>query len=791
MTATDTTEPKRETTFSVSGMNCASCVANVTKAISAVPGVRDVAVNLALGRAAVTYDAATPTDAITTAATDAGFPTQTAAERPQRHHDDAQAAHARAWLRRGILGVVLWLPAEVLHWSASRHHAGQVMWVDWLCLATSTLAIALVGGAFYASAFAAARRRTSNMDTLISLGASVAYGYSLVALFGHLAGRWPLPTLYFNEATALLALISTGHWLEARARTAAGSAIRDLMNLTPPTALRTPRPAKRSLNVLGNTTAATPDEVPVGELVVGDHVLVRPGDRVPADGVVVSGVSTVDEAMLTGEPIPARRGVGDSVAGGTVNQDGVLTVRVTRTGADSQLAQIVKLVETAQNSRPPVQRLADRIAAVFVPSVLTIALITGLGWFVYGHAAGLPAGAMWAKLAQSVCGVLIVACPCALGLAVPAALMVGTGRGSRLGILFRDIDALQSAEKIDTVVFDKTGTITEGRPEFLGGRPVNGVTPHELLRLAASAERPSSHPLAKALFDAAALEHVALVNPTDFLNIPGSGVHATVDGEPLVVGSAEFLVEAGIPADTSPLDATSVWVGRVRDKAVLGKLLLNDVIKSHSRQAIADLHAMKLRTVMLTGDHERAARTIAEGAGIDHVRAGVRPAGKADVIAELRAGAARGRVPQVGGTPQTCDATTHEDTGLGVPRPVAPSTSARTHRVAMVGDGINDAPALAAADLGIALGTGSDIAKETGGIVLVSGDLRGVATAIALSRATMRTIRQNLFFAFAYNVIAIPLAACGLLSPIVCAAAMALSDVTVIGNALLLRRRRL
>ena len=772
----------RETTFSVSGMNCASCVANVTKAITAVPGVRDVAVNLALGRAAVTYDPATPPAAIAAAATDAGFPTQTAAERPQRHHDDAQAAHARAWLRRGVLGVILWLPVEVLHWTTTRHHAGELMWVDWLSLAASSLAIVLIGGAFFASAFAAARRRTSNMDTLISLGATVAYGYSLVALVGHLAGRWPMPAaLYFNEATALLALISVGHWLEARARTAAGSAIRELMNLTPPTAWRVPAPVKRSLNVLGNTPAAGPEEVPVGDLVIGDHVLVRPGDRVPADGVVVSGVSTVDEAMLTGEPIPARRGVGDGVTGGTVNQDGALTVRVTRTGADTQLAQIVKLVETAQNSRPPVQKLADTIAAVFVPSVLAIACVTAIGWFVNGHAAGLPSGVMWAKLAQSVCGVLIVACPCALGLAVPAALMVGTGRGSRLGILFRDIDALQSAEKIDTVVLDKTGTITEGRPRVTDVLPADGVSRAELLRLAASADRLSSHPLARAVVEAATGEGVALAEPTDFVNVPGSGVRATVDGEPLVVGAADLLHAEDIPVQGSATStATEVWVGRVRDKALLGHLSLADTIKADSRGAIADLHAMGIRTVMLTGDHGGAAMAVAKAAGIDDWRGDVRPEGKASVINGLQSPASTITVSATAATqPNDNDATR------------ASGASRRTRRVAMVGDGINDAPALAAADLGIALGTGSDIAKETGGIVLVSGDLRGVPTAIALSRATMRTIRQNLFFAFAYNVIAIPLAACGLLSPIVCAAAMALSDVTVIGNALLLRRRRL
>ncbi|MDB5324615.1 MAG: copper-translocating P-type ATPase, partial [Phycisphaerales bacterium] len=689
----------------------------------------------------------------------------------------------KRWLQRGVLGVILWLPVEILHWTMTRHHAGQIMWVDWLALAASTLAIVLIGGAFYSSAFAAARRRTSNMDTLISLGATVAYGYSLVALIGHLAGMWPAPAaLYFNEATALLALISVGHWLEARARTHAGSAIRDLMHLAPATAWRVPAPESSTQSAAPTRkrialslapspeanppaiaqAATAPTEVPVATLAVGDHVLVRPGDRVPIDGIVASGVSSVDESMLTGEPIPVRRAAGDSVTGGTVNIDGALTVRVTRVGSATALAQIVKLVETAQNSRPPVQKLADQVAAVFVPSVLAIAALTALGWFIYGHAANLPSGVMWAKLAQAVCGVLIVACPCALGLAVPAALMVGTGRGSKLGILFRDITALQTAEKIGTVVLDKTGTITAGRPAVTNVLLAAGTSRGELLRIAASAERNSTHPLAKAIVDLAAAENANAIEPSLFRNEPGSGVYATVDGEDFVVGSRDLLTAAGIAVENTAQSGTSVFVGRVSDHTFLGRIELADAVKADSRAAIASLHEMGLETVLLTGDNAAAGKAVAGQVGIDCVEAGVRPAGKAEVVTRLRA-AARARTGNFGPGPG----------------------------VAMVGDGINDAPALAEADLGIAIGTGSDIAKEAGDIVLVGGSLSGVPTAIALSKATMRTIRQNLFFAFAYNVIAIPLAACGLLSPIVCAAAMALSDVTVIGNALLLRRKRL
>lgn len=767
-----------EANFNVTGMNCASCVAHVNKAMRAVPGVQDVTINLAVGKAAVTFsDQATPA-AIAAAATEAGYPTQPAADQADHDHADAQEAHARSWRNRGLIGVVLWLPVEILHWTMHRHHEGQIMWVDWLSLITSTLGLILIGGAFYKSAFAAARRRTSNMDTLISLGATVAYAYSLVALVGHLAGAWPAPAaLYFNEATALLALISVGHWMEARARSSAGSAIRDLMNLAPATAWKVPAPAddkvtrgqgdkvKKSLSLsvmsapassvtlsppLLVTPSSSPQEVPVHQLQLNDHVLIRPGDRVPIDGVVVSGASSVDESMLTGEPIPVRRTVGDTVTGGTVNVDGALTVRVTRIGSETALAQIVKLVETAQNSRPPVQKLADQVAAVFVPSVLAIAAITAIGWLIYGHIANLPSGVMWAKLAQAVCGVLIIACPCALGLAVPAALMVGTGRGSKLGILFRDIDALQTAEKIDTVVLDKTGTITAGRPEVTQVVPADGVSRQHLLGIAASAEQNSTHPLAKAIVALANAENIPLSPVTAFENQPGYGVRATIDGDALLIGSRQFLTDAGIAAEAAA-EGTAVYVARRDDRQLLGRIELRDAVKADSAAAIASLHEKHLNTVLLTGDHQAAAEQVAASVGIDQVKADTKPDGKAAAIQELK----------------------------------------QKGRVAMVGDGINDAPALAAADLGIAIGTGSDIAKEAGDIVLVGGSLTGVPMAIALSKATMRTIRQNLFFAFAYNVIAIPLAAFGLLSPIICAAAMALSDVTVIGNALLLKHKKL
>ena len=747
----------QEADLSVGGMTCASCVAHVEKALRKTPGVESYRVNLARGRASVRYDPQTTSpQTVAAVVTDIGYPTTPDTpgilagnvEEERLHH---QAHHARSWLRRWVVGVLLWFPVEVTHWvlqwsDAHGGHAGGHLWMHWLSLATATVAIAYVGWAFYRSAGSALRRGTTNMDTLIAMGASVAYVYSLVSFAGYLLGRWAtLPSLYFTEATGLLALVSLGHWLEARARQAAGSAIHELLNLAPALAQK--------------VTEDGMVEVPVSDLHVGDRVLVRPGDRIPTDGVVLDGRSGVDESMLTGESVPVVRETGDEVIGGTVNQDGRLTVRVTALGSESALGQIVRLVENAQSSKPPVQKLADRIAAVFVPTVLGIALLTGIGWYAWGTAHDWDSARTWGAIARAVCSVLIIACPCALGLAIPAALMVGTGRGARRGILLRDIDAIQNAERIDTVVLDKTGTITEGRPVVSEVVALNGVPEGEVLRLAAAAEQFSEHPLARAIVAHARGRGLDVPEPQSFNNEPGLGVVADFDGMRLLVGSDALLDGHGLAPDGAPVAAagTVVQVARRRDGAVerVGRIVLSDKVKPDSAAAVAELHRLGLRTVLLTGDNHAAAEAIARQVGIDDVRADVRPAGKADAVRQLQ---------QAGG---------------------------RRRFVAMVGDGVNDAPALAAADLGVAIGSGSDVAKETGGVVLVSGSLRGVASAIRLSRATMTKVRQNLFLAFVYNVLAIPLAALGLLSPLVAAAAMALSDVSVIGNALLLRRTRI
>ncbi len=790
--------------LSVEGMDCASCVAHVKKAAEKLPGVQACDVNLARGRAVVQYDPARASvDQIAAAITDAGYPSTPEPEadsgenvEEQRLH--RQMHHAHSWLRRAIVGFVLWFPVELTHWilqigGVHAHHG--VAWIEWLAFATSTIAIIYVGSSFYKSAWGALKRGTSNMDTLIAMGATVAYVYSLIALLGYLAGAWRvLPNLYFMEASGLLALISLGHWLEARARQSAGNAIHKLLNLAPATAFRLspiPSPfqgegkgegrASQSSSADSQFDAAstsTPnphpgplpgrergqevEEVPVSALQKGDRVLIRPGDRVPIDGVVIEGRSSIDESMISGEPLPVVRTIGDTVIGGTINQDGALKIRVTKVGSETALAQIVRLVEQAQASKPAVQKLADQIAAIFVPTVLGIAMITAIGWYIYGQAHGLDPATTWAKIAVAVCSVLIIACPCALGLAVPAALMVGTGRGAHRGILIRDIDALQKAEQIDTIVLDKTGTITKGKPVVARVEALNGATEDDVVRLAASAEQYSEHPLAKAIVAYAKSRNIRLADPTSFTSEPGLGVIAQIEGQELLVGSPALLISRSTgfqPAHSSA--GTIVHVARFNGALEpLGVLHIADEIKSDSEAAIKELHEMRLTTVLLSGDNEVAAKAIAQRVGIGDVRANVRPDGKAEVIRKLQSRPVFRRELPV----------------------MDPSV------VAMVGDGINDAPALAQADLGIAIGSGSDIAKETGDIVLVGGSLHGIATAIRLSRATMKVIRQNLFFAFIYNVIAIPLAALGLLNPLIAAAAMAFSDVTVLGNALRLRK---
>jgi Cu+-exporting ATPase len=798
-------------TISIGGMNCASCVAHVSKAARSLRGVSSVEVNLAGGRAVVRFDPEqTDADKISAEITESGYPAEPASE-PGREsaqkRSDARIHHARGWLHRAIVGAILWLPVEIFHWVSQLFlpHALHLT-INWAALITSSIAMLYVGGSFYRSAWSALRHRTTNMDTLIAMGASVAYLYSLIYFVGGLFGRWRPPAvddLYFMESSALLALISCGHWLESRARQSAGRAIEELMNVVPATALLViddginqleRQTSGAELPTANNNDAAissdrlstlssgrstfTFNPVPVSDIKKNDRVLIRPGDRVAVDGIVVDGISSVDESMITGEPLPVRREVGDSVIGGTINQEGRLIVRATAVGSASALAQIVKLVEKAQDSKPPVQKLADQVSAVFVPVVLGVALITAVSWYAWGSGHHWPAAQTWAAIAKATCSVLLIACPCALGLAVPAALMVGTGLGARRGILIRDIDALQKAEKIDIVVLDKTGTVTRGKPAVSRVVPIGQTTENELLRLAATGEQFSAHPLAKAIITAAKERKIAIGNVDGFNTEPGYGVTATIEGRNFLFGNWAMVQKHGLDAAegvrspsqesvvdfaqesaraTPSLPCSSVYIAEQIDNAVhcLGRIDISDEIKPDSFAAVTAIRETGADIVLLTGDTRAAAEAVAAQVGISDIRAEVRPAEKAATIRELQANGENAR------------------------------------RVAMVGDGINDAAAIAQADLGIAMASGSDVAKETGDIVLVGDSLQGVAASIRLSRATMQVIRQNLFFAFSYNVLAIPLAAFGVLHPVMAAAAMALSDVTVLGNALRLRWARI
>ncbi len=596
------------------------------------------------------------------------------------------------------------------------------------------------------------------MDTLIALGGGTAYAYSAVALLGYLILGWPLADLYFAESAALFTLISLGHWLEARARDKTGDAIHALLDLAPPTALRLPpeaatdngdqaRPAKKRVSLGIRTAPPEPEEVPASSLKINDRVLIKPATKVPADGVVESGRGGVDESMLTGEPLPVAKSVGDSVVGGSVNKEGSLVVRVTATGAGSTLAGIVRMVETAQASRPPVQRLADRISAIFVPAVLGIAVLTAMFWLVTGFSGDKPTPEVWGDAARATCSVLIIACPCALGLAVPAAIMVGTGRGARRGILLRDVDAIQSAAKVDTVVFDKTGTLTSGTPRVARVVAHDGFDETELLRLVASAEQPSEHPLAAAVVRHARELEIELVEATTFENHPGLGVEAEVEGKRVVAGHASLagdVIEAVAAAGTIAHVAV--------DGRNAGFIELQDTVRPEAKAVVDRLQQRGFDVQLLTGDRQAAAETVAKELGITTIHADVRPGEKQAVIQRLRG---EGRV------------------------------------VAMVGDGVNDAPALAAADVGIALSGGTDAAKEAGHVVLVGDRLTDVPASLGLSRSTMTVIKQNLFLAFVYNVVAIPIAAAGLLNPAIAAGAMALSDVSVLGNALRLKRTKI
>jgi len=736
----------------ITGMTCANCAATVERTLNRkVPGVVQADVNFASERATVEYipGAASVADMIR-AVEAAGYGVVQAAAQDQLEDVEAQARQAEIadQTRKFWVGVIFALPLFLTSMARDFGLLGawsHAAWVNWLFLALATPVQFYTGWDYYVGSYHALRNRTANMDVLVAMGSTVAYLYSLVVLFFPAAGQH----VYFETSAVIITLIKLGKLLEAQAKGQTGEAIRRLMGLRPKTA----RVVRDGVEI----------DVPIESVRVGDLVVVRPGERIPVDGIVVDGRSAVDESMLTGEPLPVDKGTGDEVIGATINKQGLLKFEATRVGAETALAQIIRLVQEAQGSKAPIQRLADRVAAVFVPAVILIALGTFAVWWVAG-------GDLTAAMIRLV-AVLVIACPCALGLATPTAIMVGTGKGAELGVLFKSSEALETAHRLQAVVLDKTGTITVGQPTVTDVIAASSGSESQdlVLRLAASAERGSEHPLGQAIVAEAEARGVALADPQDFEAIPGKGVRALVEGHKVLVGKPGWVDQEGIAlgdlaAEIERLQAEAKTAMVVAvDGGPAGVLSVADTLKGGSADAVAELHRLGLDVVMLTGDNRRTADAIAAQVGVDQVVAEVLPADKAARIKELQVG---------------------------------------DRLVGMVGDGINDAPALAQADVGIALGTGTDVAMETAGVTLMRGDLRAVPQALALSQATMRTIKQNLFWAFFYNVILIPVAAGALslvpwapaalrqLHPVLAAFAMAFSSVTVVSNSLRLRRVR-
>ncbi len=750
--------------FAVEGMTCASCVSHVERALGETPGVAKASVNLATEKATVEYDPAAVTfEGLVAAVDEAGY--KLLPESKEGDDADAlrKAREVRALWRRfaisAVVGAFVMLASfNVIPGLKDLSDKSRFI----VLFAVSTPVQFWAGWQFYTGAWSAARHRTANMSTLIAVGTAAAYAYSVVATFspGFFERGGLMADVYYDTAIVIIALILLGRYLEATARSRTSSAIKRLMGMRSKTAI-----------VL---TDGNEVETLINAVKIGDVLIVKPGQRVPVDGVVVEGRSAIDESMLTGESLPVSKAQGSKVFAATINTTGSFTFRATQVGKGTALARIVALVQEAQGSKAPIQRLADQIASIFVPAVIAVAALVFLLWLIVG-----PSPALTYALLTFI-SVLVIACPCALGLATPTAIMVGTGRGAENGILIRNAEALEMAHKVNAVMLDKTGTLTLGKPRVTDV-VAQDIGEHDLLTIAASAERRSEHPLALAVVQRAQELGLALKEPQEFATESGLGVKAVVDGKAVMIGNAMFMAEWALHVDglddraalLASQGKTPVYVAV--DGKVRGIIAIADTLRPEAKEAVAEMKRLGLEVVMVTGDNEGTAKAIAWELGIDRVLAQVLPEHKADEVKRLQA---------------------------------------EGKRVAMVGDGINDAPALAQADVGIAIGTGTDVAMETAGVTLMSGDVRGVPRAIALSKATMRTIRQNLFWAFAYNVALIPVAAGilypvfnaaggvpdsldfafgdkGFLNPVLAAAAMALSSVSVVTNSLRLRRIKL
>jgi len=725
--------PRDTLDLQIEGMTCSACAARIEKQLNKLPGV-EAAVNFAAEKAYVRFTPGQSNAAQLIATIErSGFQAHLSSDvSPAEERQRKQAAY-RAELRRFWIALALTLPLVAqMAWMFGSADAGHAdVLPRWLQLVLATPVQFWIGWRFYSGAWNALRGGGGNMDVLVALGTSMAYLYSIVVT---LAG-WQHQHVYFEASATVITLVLLGKILEARAKARTSAALESLIRLQPQTAR-----VERDGQLV---------EVDVGTIIPGDVFMVRPGDSVPVDGEVLEGVSTLNEAMLTGESLPVCKQPGDKLFAATVNGEALLRCRATGVGSHTLLAGIIRMVEQAQGSKAPVQRLADRIAAVFVPVVGVIALLTFAAWW------GL-AGDFTQAVVNAV-AVLVIACPCALGLATPTAIMVGTGQGAKAGILVKDAEALELAEKISLLAVDKTGTLTEGKPVVTNLVPFDGVSVEALLQVAAALEQGASHPLAAAILARAAEASIAAVAPSDLHAVPGRGLRGDVEGAACLLGSPAFLAEQGVPVDAAALlplqQAGKGIVAVARAGQALGIIAVSDRLRSTSRAAVARLAAMHVEVLMLTGDSAQTAAAIAREAGILRYQSEVLPGDKAQAITALKAESARSG-----------------------------------KRVGMAGDGINDAPALAAADVGFAMGAGSDVAMETAGVTLMKNDLNSVADAIDLSRATLAKIRQNLFFAFIYNVLGIPLAALGMLNPVIAGAAMAMSSVSVVSNSLLLRR---